>query len=184
MFGARAFGAGCGPVHRDNFMRRMAWREFGEEMRTRRGDIKYLLLELLAEKPRHGYDLIRELETRHGGFYRPSAGSIYPTLQMLEEGGHLTSEMVEGKRVYTITEAGRKLLAERGTSGGTGTREEFRDAMMARRRRLRELSRAAVELGSAVMQAARYGDEQRAVKVQEILERTRREIYAILAEGK
>src|SRR5215216_709521 len=80
--------------------------------RQRRGDIKYALLELLAEQPRHGYEMIKELEQRYGGFYRPSPGSVYPTLQMLEDEGHLTSEMVDGKRIYTITESGQRLLEE------------------------------------------------------------------------
>src|SRR5918997_4520615 len=85
----------------------------GEFMRMRRGDIKFHLLEILKETPRHGYEIISELEKQSGG-YRPSPGSVYPTLQMLEEGGYLTSEQIEGKKVYTITEAGRKLLKERG----------------------------------------------------------------------
>jgi len=155
------------------------WRD---EVRTRRGDIKFLLLDLLAEKPRHGYDLIRELETRNGGFYRPSAGSIYPTLQMLEEGGYLTSETVEGKRVYTITEAGRKLLSER--SDQRSGREEDFSRMREQRTRLAELRRSAMELGGAVLQAARHSAPQSVEKVEEILNRAKREIYAILAEGK
>ena len=84
-----------------------------EFMRRRRGDIKYHLLEVLKDGPRHGYEIISELEQRSGG-HRPSPGSVYPTLQMLEEGGYLTSEQIEGKKVYTITDAGLKLLEERG----------------------------------------------------------------------
>ncbi|MFN8481249.1 MAG: PadR family transcriptional regulator [Kouleothrix sp.] len=59
----------------------------GGRRRQRRGDIKSALLELLAEQPRHGYELIKELEQRYGGFYRPSPGSVYPTLQLLEDEG-------------------------------------------------------------------------------------------------
>src|SRR5580658_8507214 len=87
---------------------------FGPERRVRRGDMKYRILELLAERPRHGYDVIRDLEERNEG-YRASAGSVYPTLQLLEDGGFVTSEISEGKRVYTITDAGRELLAQRAT---------------------------------------------------------------------
>src|SRR5687767_15997647 len=88
-------------------------RGFGcDTPRVRRGDMKYLLLEILKEGPRHGYEIINNLEGKFRG-YRPSPGSVYPTLQMLEEGGFLTSEQVEGKKVYTITDAGRKLLEER-----------------------------------------------------------------------
>ena len=61
----------------------------------------------------HGYEIINSMEARRGGC-RPSAGSVYPTLQMLEEGGYLTSEQVDGKKVYTITGEGRQLLEERG----------------------------------------------------------------------
>jgi DNA-binding PadR family transcriptional regulator len=78
-----------------------------------RGDLKYVLLELLQERPKHGYEMIKELEQRAGGLYSPSAGAIYPTLQMLEDRGWVTSESVEGKKVYTITDAGRQAMAER-----------------------------------------------------------------------
>src|SRR6266540_3292714 len=87
-------------------------KHFGRPRRQRRGDIKYVLLELLAEQPRHGYELIKELEQRYAGFYWPSPGSVYPTLQLLEDEGHLTSETIDGKRVYTITDSGRQLLDE------------------------------------------------------------------------
>src|ERR1700738_3682153 len=78
---------------------------------TRRGDIKYLVLEALTEGPRHGYDIINNFEQRFGS--RPSPGSIYPTLQMLEDAGHLTSAEQDAKRVYTITDSGRQLLEKR-----------------------------------------------------------------------
>ncbi len=86
---------------------------WGDDRRARRGDIKFILLELLSERPRHGYDLIKDLETRHGGFRRLSPGSVYPTLQMLEDSGYLTSQQESGQRVYTVTESGRSLFAER-----------------------------------------------------------------------
>ena len=85
-------------------------RAFGGEFpRMRRGGMKFLLLEMLKEGPRHGYELISALESRFRG-YRPSPGSVYPTLQMLEEGGFVTSQEVDGKKVYTITDAGLELL--------------------------------------------------------------------------
>jgi hypothetical protein len=77
-----------------------------------RGYLKYALLDLLQERPKHGYEMMKDLEERMGGFYAPSAGAIYPTLQMLEDRGWATSETVEGKKVYTITDAGRSALAE------------------------------------------------------------------------
>ncbi len=85
----------------------------GRERFFGRGDMKYALLELVQERPMHGYEMIKALEAKSGGFYSPSPGSIYPTLQMLEEGGYVISNEVEGKKVYTITDAGRALLAGR-----------------------------------------------------------------------
>jgi DNA-binding PadR family transcriptional regulator len=77
-----------------------------------RGDLKYALLDLLQERPKHGYEMIKELESRAGGFYTPSAGAIYPTLQLLEDRGWVSVETTEGKKVYAITDAGRQELKE------------------------------------------------------------------------
>jgi DNA-binding PadR family transcriptional regulator len=77
------------------------------------GDLRLLVLALIAEAPRHGYELIREIESRLGGAYAPSPGVVYPTLTMLEELGYVSSEITEGtKRQYTITAAGSAHLAE------------------------------------------------------------------------
>lgn len=78
-----------------------------------RGDMKFALLELLQERSMHGYEMMKELEEKSGGFYVPSAGSIYPTLQMLEDRGLVSVLETEGKKVYSITDAGRAFLAER-----------------------------------------------------------------------
>ena len=75
-----------------------------------KGDLKYVILDLLKDKPRHGYDIIRELEELSYGFYKPSPGVIYPTLQMLEEMGYASSTEQEGKKIYSITEEGLKFL--------------------------------------------------------------------------
>ncbi len=77
-----------------------------------RGDLKYIILRYLKDKPSHGYEIIRELEERFHGFYAPSPGTVYPTLQMLEEMGYVTLVEQEGKKVYTITEEGLKFLAD------------------------------------------------------------------------
>lgn len=164
---------------REGFGRRGRHRRFaqgwGDESRMPRGDIKYILLALIAEQPRYGYELIKELEARQAGFYRPSPGSVYPTLQLLEEGGYLTSEQLEGKRVYTITDSGRQLLAERENPVelmGRGDRQQ----------QLLGLKDAIAELSGAVMQVARSGNLERINRVREILNRVKREIYNILAE--
>jgi DNA-binding PadR family transcriptional regulator len=77
-----------------------------------RGALKYALLELLHERPKHGYEMMKELEEKMGGFYAPSAGAVYPTLQLLEDRGWVTSEAVDGKKVYKITPDGSKALDE------------------------------------------------------------------------
>ena len=154
---------------------RQIWGEWGNERRFSRGDIKYVLLTLLEEKSQHGYQLIKEIESRHGGFYKPSPGSVYPTLQMLEEGGYITGEEVEGKRIYTITESGRQLLADR--SNSIGPIEQLND-----RPQLVELKNAFRELKGAVMQVGRSGNSDKIIRVRELLNRVKREIYTILSE--
>jgi DNA-binding PadR family transcriptional regulator len=77
------------------------------------GDLKYVILQLLAEKPRHGYEIIKELSDRSGGAYAPSAGTVYPTLSLLEDLGYARVTMEEGgKKVYAITDEGRRYLEE------------------------------------------------------------------------
>src|SRR5262249_12116816 len=76
------------------------------------GDIKYLILDVLKDKPRHGYDIIQELGNKFHGFYTPSSGTVYPTLQLLEDQDFVTSEQKDGKKVYTITQQGLSYLKE------------------------------------------------------------------------
>jgi DNA-binding PadR family transcriptional regulator len=85
------------------------WREGSFQ----KGDLKYVILDLLKDKPRHGYEIIRELEEISYGFYTPSPGTVYPTLQMLEEMGYASARARDGKKVYTITKEGLKFLEER-----------------------------------------------------------------------
>ncbi|BAY18172.1 PadR-like family transcriptional regulator [Nostoc sp. HK-01] len=161
----------------------MFGRGWGDEYRTRRGDIKFLLLEMLSERPSHGYDLIKAMESRYGGFHRLSPGSVYPTLQMLEDGGYLTSEQQSGKRVYSITEEGRKLLQERVQQQDEDSPwDTFKSFVKSKPQEFIELRKAATELASVVMQAARSGDVERINRVRELLEQVKREIYGILSE--
>lgn len=81
------------------------------------GDLKVVILQLIDEKPRHGYEIIKELEERSGGRYAPSPGTVYPTLTMLAEMGYASEAAEEsGKKVYSITDEGRKYLAEHRTT--------------------------------------------------------------------
>jgi DNA-binding PadR family transcriptional regulator len=140
--------------------------------RARRGDIKFLILAVLADGPRHGYDIITALEEKSNGRYRPSPGSVYPTLTMLEEGGFITGEQADGKRIFTITESGRAMLASK-PAGATDDDED--DGI--------DLRGAAMKLGAAVMQAARNTDAPAQERVRAILDGARKEIYKILAES-
>ena len=149
-----------------------AW---GNEQRARRGDVKFIVLGALAEKPMHGYDIIQTLEQRHEGRYRPSPGSIYPTLQMLEDGGFVTSEQVDGKRVYTITESGKKLLAERGEDAddlGEGDTDWS------------GMRHSAFKFIAAVRQGVTHENPQVREQVRQIVDEARKKIYKILAEEK
>jgi DNA-binding PadR family transcriptional regulator len=139
--------------------------------RARRGDVKYFILEILEKGPRHGYDVITALEQKTGGRYRPSPGSVYPTLQLLEDGGFATSETVDGKRVYTITESGRKLLKDKAPEAETEQVEE------------NDLRSVFFKLAEAVRQAASVTGAAEQVKLREILIGARREVYKVLAEA-
>lgn len=154
--------------------------DWGDKPRTRRGDIKFILLELLAEHPQHGYELMKELEARRGGFRRPSPGSVYPTLQMLEEGGYLTSEEVDGKRVYRITESGRQFLSDRNQhSHSRNARDSFGDSKPSE---LIELRQTLTQLNDAVAQVARSGNVEQINRVRDLLAQVKRDIYTLLAE--
>lgn len=77
-----------------------------------KGDLKYVILNLLKNKPSHGYEIIRALEENFHGLYTPSAGSVYPTLQMLDDMGYVSLSERDGKKVYTITDEGLRFLEE------------------------------------------------------------------------
>jgi len=102
------FGFGFGPPHRQRRRgRRFRWRMF------ERGDLKFVILGLIADRPMHGYEVMKALEKESQGTYRASPGSVYPTLQMLEDEGYLESEQANGnKRVYSITDEGRAYLEQ------------------------------------------------------------------------
>jgi DNA-binding PadR family transcriptional regulator len=139
--------------------------------------VRAAILALLAERPMHGYEMIGELETRSHGHWHASAGSIYPTLQLLEDEGLVTSAEADGKRRYSLTDAGRAEAEQRRT-------QQFPWEQMAERgnapgARLRD---AASEVTAAAIQAARVGSDDQVARVQDLLAETRRRIYSILAE--
>lgn len=161
-----------------------------KERMFEKGDLKYVILDLLAEKPRHGYEVIRDLEERLGGFYSPSPGAVYPTLQMLEDMGYVSSSQQDGKRVYQITEEGRAFLAER-----QETLDDIRRRMRSRfgpwfdEEEVREFADEMKEFARdmkdfakmfAKSQGSAWRDPARREKIREVLKRTRQEIDEIL----
>jgi DNA-binding MarR family transcriptional regulator len=144
------------------------------------------ILSLLETGPKHGYQIIKELEERSGGIYRASAGAVYPNLQQLEDEGLVTSESKEGKRVYTLTEAGRAELererdrvnqiwnrAQRWGVWAPGTGPE--GVMVA--------TTGALVIKAALQAVKRSGaDAELATKVRDILDRARREIESLNPE--
>jgi DNA-binding PadR family transcriptional regulator len=154
-------------------------RRFGRAMgrAAGRGNLRFEILSVLAERPRHGYDIMLELEQRRGGF-RPSPGSIYPALQMLEDSGQIKGRDEDGKRIFEITDDGRATLKEYTEKGGFDT-DADEDAERAR------FGRGALALAGlvgAAKQVARLGNPRAVERATEVLDRARREIYTILAE--
>jgi DNA-binding PadR family transcriptional regulator len=157
---------------------RGAWRARAGRI-FEQGDLKYVILRLLAEKPRHGYEIIKELEDRFGGAYAPSPGTVYPTLTMLEDLGYARAMPEEGgRKIYEITDEGRKHLEEHSaTVDDIFERiarfvEGFFDAPMA------ELKRSMAALGRATFFVASRtpNDRERLNKISEILKRAAEEI--------
>jgi DNA-binding PadR family transcriptional regulator len=177
-FGGGGFGGRGGPFGGGPFGQGGPFGEGGRK-RQKRGDIRVVLLTLIAEQPRHGYELIKLVEERYGGFYRPSPGVIYPTLQLLEDEGHVTSETLEGKRVYTITESGRALAqeqeerAEPWEKGFGGKNHE----------QLHDLRHKAMALAESVMQVAKYGTPEQMNAVLAILTKASQDVHGVMAGG-
>jgi DNA-binding PadR family transcriptional regulator len=145
----------------------------GRRGRVRRGEVRPLILAALAERPMHGYELIQELEAQSGGRWRPSAGSIYPTLQQLSDEGLVTGTDVEGRRVYTVTEEGRKAAAE------IPARAPWDDADDESGPDIRKL---AMQVAAAVMQVHRIGSPDAHREAARILTDARKRMYGLLSE--
>ena len=135
------------------------------------------MLALLAERPMHGYEMIKEVEERTSGAWTPSAGSIYPTLQMLEEADLIRGEESDGKRRFSLTEAG---VAEQQASAGEETPwDSVRAVADPESIRLRD---AVVKLNHTFGQVFHAGDDDQQRRVRELLDETRRKVYSILSE--
>jgi DNA-binding PadR family transcriptional regulator len=157
-------GPGWGP-HR---------RGFG---RARRGDVRLALLRLLAEEPRNGYQLMQAIEERSEGLWRPSPGSVYPTLAQLEDEGLIRSAETEGTRRFEITDAGREHLDTRADEP-----DPWQPAAEEGDNPLTELAPLVIQIGKATFQVASVGDRAQRDQARALLADTRRALYRILAE--
>ena len=145
--------------------------------RARRGDVRLAVLRLLAEEPRNGYQLMQTIEERSGGHWRPSPGSMYPTLSQLEDEGLIRSTEEDGSRRFHITDAGREDLESRAGEPDPWTPEPDADETA-----MSELGPLVIGIGKAVWQLASVADAAQRAQAIELLAETRRGLYGILAE--
>jgi DNA-binding PadR family transcriptional regulator len=143
--------------------------------RGQRPNVRAAVLALLAERPMHGYEMITELETRTGGVWRPSPGSVYPTLQLLEDEGLIVSEETGGRKRFTLTDAGRA-EAEQAEGApwehiGDETVENWHD-----------IKDAAFGAMNALRQVMMSGTDEQRRRAIEVIAETKKKLYAILAE--
>jgi DNA-binding PadR family transcriptional regulator len=150
----------------------------GGRHRARRGAVPLAIFTLLAERPMHGYEIITELETRSEGRWRPSPGSIYPTLDRLEDRGLLSSTELDGKRQFSLTDRGRQVLAEIRDAQADDAEAPWVQSGTEGRGDMRRLMS---ELGGQVRQIARFGDADQRDAARQILEDTKRKLYEVLA---
>ena len=158
------FGPGFGPG-------------FGRGAKVRRGDVRAAILALLAEEPMHGYQIITELIERSGGVWRPSPGSVYPTLSALEDQGLVTADTSGGRRVFSLTPEGRT-EAEAAGDGPTPWEEAAGGD-----RSVTDLMDLMVQVMKATKQVAQAGSAGQIKSVVDVLTDTRRKIYLVLADG-
>jgi DNA-binding PadR family transcriptional regulator len=142
---------------------------------VRRGDVRSAILALLDDRPMHGYEMIQELDERTGGRWKPSAGSIYPTLQLLEDEGLVKGEDVDGRKVFGLTDSGQKEVPDRTEEGRPWEQGDEDSPRLAVRQEL-------VRTVNAAKQVIRADDEAHQAKAAEILKDARRKLYGILAE--
>jgi DNA-binding PadR family transcriptional regulator len=151
---------------------------FEKRVTTRmgRGDVRVAVMALLAEEPMHGYQIIREIEERTDGSWKPSAGSVYPTLQMLADEGLITAEESNGRKTYTLTDAGREEVASAGSQAPWDTVEGKSGPGFS------ALPKAGIDLAQAATQVSRTGTPEQVEQAVAVIDDARRKLYAILAQ--
>lgn len=154
------------------------WSFFRRGPRARRGDVRAGILALLAEQPRNGYQIMQELEQRSGGVWHPSPGSIYPSLQQLEDEGLVSSAASGTGRTFELTERGRAHVAEHRDE----VSEPWASVGDAGDNAAAELMGLLREVAAAAAQVARAGDAAQLTKAKKVLGSARRELYRLLAD--
>ncbi len=148
--------------------------------RMARGDVRTAVLSLLTEKPMHGYQIINEIAERSGGTWKPSAGSVYPTLQLLADEGLIEAEEQNGRKTYSLTEAGRAVADESTDTPPwvptSSAKDGHRDA------RYSALPKSGMDLAAAAAQVGRTGSAEQVQQAVEVLDEARRRLYSILAQ--
>jgi len=173
-FGPGPFGPGFGPFGHGGGVRGGRGGRHGG--RARRGDVRASLLALLKDRPMHGYEMIREIAERSGGSWRPSPGSVYPTLQMLEEEGLISSVETGGKRLFSLTDTGRT-EAENGPEAPWEEPDQGEHWGV-----VREFGAAAGAVQDALRQVVMTGSPEQRAKALAVLTDARKKLYLILAE--
>jgi DNA-binding PadR family transcriptional regulator len=144
--------------------------------RAGRGEVRSAILALLAERPMHGYQMIGEIEERSGGSWKPSAGSVYPTLQLLVDEGFISAEESNGRKIYSLTEAGREEVA------GADASAIWEESGAAPTAGFAALPKAGIELAQAAAQVGRTGSPKQVQDAVKVLDEARRRLYSILAQ--
>ncbi len=153
----------------------------GSQVRTpraKRGDVRAAILDVLATQPMNGYQVIQQIAERSGGSWKPSPGSVYPTLQQLEDEGLVEGTEDEGKRVLRLTEAGQAYVAEHPDELAATWRAFDTDEGETH-----QLKPVIGQVMAAVWQIVMSGNRQQQAEAAEILADTRRRLYGLLAEG-
>ena len=148
----------------------------GGRGRGRRGNVRAAILGLLLERPMHGYEMISELESRTGGVWRPSPGSIYPTLQLLEDEGLVEVTAQDGRKSYALTEAGQT------AAQSENDRAPWNDFTADQVNEAQDFRMATFGIMQALHQVGAAGTDEQRARALEVLNETRRKLYAILAE--
>ena len=185
LFGTGGLGGANGPAGAlidafDQFRKSFEQRPSGGS-RMARGDVRTAVLSLLAEKPMHGYQIINEIAERSGGSWKPSAGSVYPTLQLLADEGLISAEEQNGRKTYSLNEAGRAVADETSESKAPWEPAAGKDGHR-NDPRFTALPKAGVDLAGAAAAVGRSGSPEQVQAAIEILDDARRKLYSILAQ--